>query len=308
MATLSESDIVVGHLLAPRVGGRVTAKRGPLARLRSNPQLYAGALLLVLIVVGALGAPLVTHYGPTTQDLVDRLKPPAWSRGGSTAHLLGTDTFGRDVFSRLLYGARYSLLVACGAVIGSGVIGIALGAIAGYAGGRTEAVIMRAVDAQQALSAILLALMVAALFGNSLLNLLIILAVTGWSTYTRILFGVVRSIRGQEYVIASVCLGARPWEVVVYHVLPNIVSPVIVISTLQVGRMLLLEAGLSFLGLGVPEPLPAWGTMLADGYRNIFTDSYLTTIPGIAITITVFGVNLLGDGLRRALDPHLRGT
>jgi peptide/nickel transport system permease protein len=264
--------------------------------------------MLAVVVVGAVGAPLFTHYGPTTQALVDRLKPPAWNAGGSGAHLFGTDTFGRDVFSRLLFGARYSLLVACGAVIGSGVIGVVLGAIAGYAGGWPEAVIMRAVDAQQALSAILLALMVAALFGNSLLNLFIVLAVTGWSTYTRILFGVVRSIRGQEYVSAAICLGARPWEVVVYHVLRNMVSPIIVISTLQVGRMLLLEAGLSFLGLGVPEPLPAWGTMLADGYRDIFTASYLTTIPGLAITVAVFAVNLLGDGLRRALDPHLRGT
>jgi peptide/nickel transport system permease protein len=306
MAALTDAGLVAGSP-APRAAGTVAGRRG-LRTVRRNPRLYIGALILALICVGAIGAPLITHYGPSTQELVNRLRPPAWNARGSVAHPLGTDTFGRDVFSRLLFGARYSLLVACGAVIGSGVIGVVLGAVAGYFGGWAEALIMRAVDAQQALSAILLALMVAALFGNSLLNLLLVLAVTGWSTYTRILFGVVRSIRGQEYVSAAICLGARPTDIVIHHVLPNIVSPIIVISTLQVGRMLLLEAGLSFLGLGVPEPLPAWGTMLSDGYRNIFTASYLTTIPGVAITITVFGVNLLGDGLRRALDPHLRGT
>lgn len=291
---------------SPRARGRAVVAR--VVRARRNPSLYLGAGLLALICFGAMGAPLITHWSPTGQELTARLLPPAWLSGGSKEHLLGTDSFGRDVFSRLLYGARYSLLVACGAVLVSGVIGVVLGAMAGYFGGWTEVVIMRAVDAQQALSAVLLAIMVAALFGSNLLNLLLVLAVTGWATYTRILFGVVRSIRGQEYVGAAVCLGARPRQVVWNHVLPNMMSPIIVISTLQVGRMILLEAGLSFLGLGVPEPLPAWGTMLADGYRDIFTSASLTTIPGLAVTATVFGVNLLGDGLRRALDPHMRGT
>jgi peptide/nickel transport system permease protein len=276
---------------------------GRWARAGSNLRLYLGAAILGAICLGAIVAPLITHWNPTGQELTQRLLPP-----GSSSHLLGTDGFGRDVFSRLLYGARYSLLVAIGAVVVSGLIGVLLGALAGYYGGWTETVIMRAVDAQQALSAVLLALMVAALFGNNLLNLLLVLAVTGWATYTRILFGVVRQVRGQEYVSAAVCLGARSREIVLRHVIPNIMSPIIVISTLQVGRMMLLEAGLSFLGMGVPEPLPAWGTMLSDGYRNIFTASYLTTIPGLAITVTVFAVNLLGDGLRRALDPHTRGS
>lgn len=306
MATLTDAGLVAASP-APKAGVP-RHRRGVLGHVRHNPQLFVGGLILLLICFGVVGAPLITRYSPTGQELVNRLRPPAWNEGGSWSHIFGTDTFGRDVFSRLLYGGRYSLLVACGAVIGSGVIGVVLGAVAGYSGGWAEAIIMRVVDAQQALSAILLALMVAALFGNSVLNLLLVLAVTGWSTYTRILFGVVRSIRAQDYVSASICLGARPTDIVLHHVLPNIISPIIVISTLQVGRMLLLEAGLSFLGLGVPEPLPAWGTMLADGYRNIFTASFLTTIPGLAITVTVFGVNLLGDGLRRALDPHVRGA
>jgi peptide/nickel transport system permease protein len=305
MAAFTDAGIVGA---GPTPNATAAARRpwSALASVRRNPRLYAGAFILLLIAVGAIGAPLFTQFGPAEQELINRLRPPVWDARGSWAHPLGTDTFGRDVFSRLLYGARYSLLVACGAVIGSGLIGVVLGAVAGYVGRRPEAVIMRAVDAQQSLSTILVALMVAALFGNSLLNLLLVLAVTGWSTYTRILYGVVRSIRAQEYVSAAICVGARPTAIIVRHVFPNMVSTIIVISTLQVGRMLLLEAGLSFLGLGVPEPLPAWGTILADGYRNIFTASYLTTIPGVAITITVFGVNLLGDGLRRALDPHRR--
>jgi peptide/nickel transport system permease protein len=291
---------------APAAWADAVATR--LIRVRRNPPLYLGAALLAVICFSAVAAPLITHWNPAGQELTKRLLPPAWFPGGNRSHLLGTDGFGRDVFSRLLYGARYSLLVACGAVLASGVIGVALGALAGYVGGWTEIVIMRAVDAQQALSAVLLAIMVAALFGSNLLNLLLVLAVTGWATYTRILFGVVRSIRGQEYVSAAICLGARPRHILWNHVLPNMMSPIIVISTLQVGRMILLEAGLSFLGMGVPEPLPAWGTMLADGYREIFTSAYLTTIPGLAVTVTVFGVNLLGDGLRRALDPHMHGT
>jgi peptide/nickel transport system permease protein len=291
---------------APGARGAAIARQ--LAPLRRNPNLYVGALLLGVICLSAIGAPLLTHWSPTAQDLTQRLLPPAWAGGGTGAHPLGTDGFGRDVFSRLLYGARYTLLVATAAVVVSGLIGVLFGALAGYFGGWTEIVIMRGVDAQQALSAVLLAIMVTALYGNNLLNLLLVLAVTGWATYTRILFGVVRGIRGQDYVTAAVCLGARPAEVVFRHVLPNMLSPIIVISTLQVGRMILLEAGLSFLGMGVPEPLSAWGTMLSDGYRNIFTNAYLTTIPGLAVTVTVFGVNLLGDGLRRALDPHMRGA
>src|SRR6266498_4611487 len=196
---------IFGPGLTPHATG--TRRRwSALASVRRNPRLYAGALILVLIAAGAIGAPLLTPFGPTDQELINRLRPPGWDARGSWTHVLGTDTFGRDVFSRLLYGARYSLLVAGGAVIGSGVIGVVLGAIAGYVGRRPEVIIMRAVDAQQSLSTILLALMVAALFGNSLLNLLIVLAVTGWSTYTRILYGVVRSIRAQEYVSAAICV------------------------------------------------------------------------------------------------------
>jgi peptide/nickel transport system permease protein len=277
----------------------------PPRRLRPNRPLVAGATVLALVFAGAVFAPWLTHWNPASQGLIARLLPPFWGPGGSTSHLLGTDGFGRDVFSRLLYGARYSLLIALSAVLLSGLIGVILGLLAGYVGGWVETIVMRLVDGQQALPAVLVALMVVGLFGNSVTNITLVLAITGWATYSRILFGVVRGIRGLEFVNASIALGASSASVVFRHVLPNSLSPIIVISTLQVGRMMLLEAGLSFLGLGVPESLPAWGTMLADGERNIFTAAYLTTIPGLAITFTVFGINLLGDGLRRALDPNL---
>jgi peptide/nickel transport system permease protein len=280
----------------------------PPRKLQLNRQLIAGLVLLAAVFLSAIFAPFLTHWDPTAQDLIARLQPPVWDHGGSSAHILGTDGFGRDVLSRVLYGARYSLFIASAAVILSGVIGILLGLLAGYVGGWVEAIVMRLVDAQQALPAVLVGLMVVGLFGNSLTNLTLVLAITGWATYTRILFGVVRGIRGLEFVNASIALGASSISVVLRHVLPNSLSPIIVISTLQVGRMMLLEAGLSFLGLGVPEGLPAWGTMLADGERNIFTAAYLTTIPGLAITVTVFAINLLGDGLRRALDPHLQAS
>lgn len=285
--------------------GQAVDVLAPPRRLRPNRQLVAGTIVLALVAGGAVLAPLLTHWNPGAQELIARLQPPFWGPGGSTSHLLGTDGFGRDVFSRLLYGARSSLLIALTAVLLSGVIGVALGLLAGYAGGWAETIVMRLVDAQQALPSVLVALMVVGLFGTSLTNLTLVLALTGWAVYSRILFGVVRGIRGLEFVNAAIALGASSPSIVFRHVLPNSLSPVIVISTLQVGRMLLLEAGLSFLGLGVPESLPAWGTMLADGERNIFTAAYLTTIPGLAITATVFGINLLGDGLRRALDPNL---
>ena len=277
----------------------------PPRRLQPNKPLVAGAIVLAIVFAGAAFAPFITHWNPSAQDLFGRLQPPFWMAGGSTKHLLGTDAFGRDILSRLLYGARYSLLISFAAVLLSGLIGVLLGLLAGYVGGWIEAVVMRLVDAQQALPAVLVALMVVGIFGASVTNITLVLAITGWATYTRILFGVVRGIRGLEFVNASIGLGASSLSIVGRHVLPNSLSPIIVISTLQVGRMLLLEAGLSFLGLGVPQSLPAWGTMLADGERNIFTAAYLTTIPGLAITFTVFGINLLGDGLRRALDPNL---
>jgi len=289
--------------VAPVLGDADSAPVSGVGRLRLNAQLVVGAVLVVIVVCLAVFAPLFTHWNPSAQELTARLKSPSWdfSRSG---HPLGTDQFGRDELAQLLYGARYSLGVAGVATILSGIVGVALALVAGYGNRWGQTIVMRLVDAMQSLPAILVGLLVVALHGNSLTVLTLVLALTGWPTYTRILFGVVERVRHQEYISASVVVGMRPMSIVGKHVLPNILSPIIVITTLQMGRMMLLEAGLSFLGLGIPVSLPAWGTMLAGGQRNIFDASYLSTIPGLAITFVVGSINILGDGLRKALDPR----
>jgi len=276
----------------------------PRRRHRIRPSLAVGGGILIVFALAAVFAPLLTSWDPMAQDLEARLSPPAWVDGGSSTHLLGTDSFGRDIFSQLLYGARYSIGVACASTLIAGLVGVALALIAGYSNRWTSGLIMRSVDAMQSLPPVLVALMVAALFGNSVVKLTLVLAVTAWPTYTRILFNVVRSVREQDFVSASIATGQRPLNVVVSHILPNVASSIIVITTLQIGRMVLLEAGLSFLGLGVPLTSPAWGTMLADGQKYIHTDVYLSLLPGLAVTLLVVGVNLFGEGLRRTLNPR----
>lgn len=271
--------------------------------LLRNRRLVIGAVALLLICCAAIFAPLLTGHDPIAQDLGSRLQPPIWS-GGSTTHLFGTDEFGRDVLSRLLYGARYSLTAVAISVVLAGLLGVTLGIIASYRGGRLGAFIMRATDTQQALPSVLIALMVVAVFGANLLNLVIILTVAAWVPFSRVTCEVVRQLRSREFITAAVALGASKRFIIIHHVLRNILSPITVLAAIEVGRVLLLAAGLSFLGLGIPEPLPDWGSMLATGQKNIFTASWLTTIPGLAVTLTVLSVNLLGDGLRTLLDPR----
>jgi peptide/nickel transport system permease protein len=271
---------------------------------RAQPSLVIGGSILTAFLLAAAFASFLTTWDPMTQDLAARLTPPAWASGGSSDHLLGTDSFGRDVLSQLLYGSRYSLGVACASTVLAGVVGIGLALVAGYGGRRSSGLVMRAVDAMQSMPPVLVALMVAALFGTSVVKLTIVLAVTSWPTYTRILYNVVRAVREQEFVNAAITIGQRPLGIVCFHVLPNIMSSIIVITTLQIGRMVLLEAGLSFLGLGVPLTSPAWGTMLADGQKYIHTDFYLSLLPGLTVTVLVGSLNLFGEGLRRTLNPR----
>ena len=252
--------------------------------------------------------PLIWSVDPLEQELVQRLRPPFWQVGGSLSHPLGTDGFGRDLLSRLLYGGRYSITISLVAVLVAGLVGVSLGASAGYLRGWPESLIMRIVDAQQALPAVLLALLVVVIFGNTLINVILVLAITGWATFARVVFGVVLSLRQREFIVAAIAQGARARWIIRRHILPNAMTPIIVTSTLQIGRTMLLESGLSFLGLGIPDPLPAWGLMLADGQRNIFSAWWLATLPGLAITVTVFSLNLVGGGLRGALNPQARGS
>jgi len=270
-----------------------------------NRELIAGVALVGGLVVLSLFGPLVYRVDPLDQNLKARLAPPIWA-GGTLVNSLGADGFGRDTLARLLYGGRVSIGVSAAAIVVACLIGVPMGLAAGYLRGQTENLIMRLADAQQALPGVLLAIIVVAVIGPSVLNLVAVLAISGWSVYTRLVYGIVRSLRTREFVLAAETIGAPPWRVMLRHVLPNMLTPIIVLATLQVARMIQAEAALSFLGLGVPPPAPSWGSILTDGQKVIFSTPWVATIPGVAIFVAVLGVNLLGDGLRRVLDPHQR--
>jgi peptide/nickel transport system permease protein len=275
--------------------------------VRRSPLAGVGALIVSLVIVAALAAPLLATTDPIDQDLTVVLKPPFWLEDGSLQHPLGTDHLGRDVYSRLVYGAQISLTISVLAALLGAAVGVAAGLVAGYLGGRADAVIMRIVDLNLAFPLILLALAVVALLGASLRNLVIVMAVTTWMIYARVVRGLSLSLREQEFVQAVRALGARDARIIVRHILPNVLAPVIVIWTLEVARVILMESALSFLGLGVPPPTPTWGRMLAEGRDYLTVAGWISVFPGLAIMVTVLGINFLGDGLRDLLDPRLRG-
>ena len=278
-----------------------------LARLVGrSPLAGVGALIVGLVIVAALAAPLLVTTDPIDQDLTVVLRPPFWMEDGSVRHPLGTDHLGRDVYSRLVYGARISLTISVLAALLGAAAGVAAGLVAGYLGGWVDAVIMRIVDLNLAFPLILLALAVVALLGASLRNLIIVMAITTWMIYARVVRGLTLSLREQEFVQAIRALGAHDTRVIARHVLPNVLPPVMVILTLEVARVILMESALSFLGLGVPPPTPTWGRMLAEGRDYLTVAGWISIFPGIAIMVTVLGINFLGDGLRDLLDPRLR--
>jgi len=265
----------------------------------------AGLFILSAVIFSALLAPYLAPYDPTVQDINNRLKPPAWDPKGSWAHLLGTDHLGRDILSRLIYGSRISLIVGLSAVLVSGTLGILIGLLAGYYGKWLDDIFMRVVDIQLAFPFILLAIAVVAVLGPSLRNIIIVLGVTGWVVYARVIRAEVLSAREAEFIQAIHALGGGTLRILFRHLLPNVVSPGIVIATLEVARMIILESALSFLGLGVQPPTPTWGGMLSDGRQYIYNAWWLATFPGLAIMLTVLGINLLGDWIRDLLDPKL---
>ncbi len=221
-------------------------------------------------------------------------------------HALGTDHLGRDILSRIIFGSRIALLVGLAAVVISGVLGMVIGLVAGYFGGRMDDFLMRLADIQLAFPFILLAIAVIGVLGPSLRNIIIVIGVSSWVVYARVVRGEVLSIREREYVQAAVALGSRHWRVLMPHVLPNTFTPWLVVATLDMARVIVIESALSFLGLGVQPPTPTWGGMLADGRVYLSTAWWLATFPGLAILITVLGINLFGDGLRDTLDPRLK--
>lgn len=261
--------------------------------------------ILVLFVLAAIFAPLVAPYDPNTQNLLGRLKPPG-EIARKTFYLLGSDELGRDLFSRLIYGARVSLLVAFSSVILSGLVGTTLGMIAGYARGPLETIIMRLTDVFLSIPAILLAIITVAILGPGLINVVLVLALTRWPRYARVAYGQTLSIANMPYVRLSRFMGAGTLHVLLKHVLPNIMGALIVVATLEFGLMVLFEAGLSFLGLGVQPPMASWGAMLSVGRNYVATAWWIATFPGLCLFLLVLSVNLLGDQLRDRFDPRMR--
>jgi peptide/nickel transport system permease protein len=277
-----------------------------LGRLRRSFSAMVGLGLLLLVIGVALGAPLLAPHGYAQQDLSQAMRPPAWMPSGSAAHPLGIDPLGRDIWSRIVWAADVSLGIAVVSVVIAMTIGVALGLLAGYHGGLLDIVVMRVADVQLAFPYILLAIAVMALLQPSLTNLVLVLALPGWMVYARTVRGSVLSLKQHEFVDAARALGASDMRVIFRHLAPNVLAPVIVLSSFQVAQIIIAEASLSFLGVGVQPPMPSWGTMLNQGREYLSSAWWLGTFPGIAIIIAVLGTNLFGDGLRDALDPRLK--
>jgi peptide/nickel transport system permease protein len=258
------------------------------------------------VLLAALFAPLVSPFDPLEQDIGQRLREPGWQDAQGHLHPLGTDHLGRDILSRIVFGSRIALVVGLAAVAISGLLGMFIGLIAGYFGGRVDDFLMRLADIQLAFPFILLAIAVIGVLGPSLRNIIIVIGVSSWVVYARVVRGEVLSIREREYVQAAIALGSQHWRVLRHHVLPNTFTPWLVVATLDMARVIVIESALSFLGLGVQPPTPTWGGMLADGRVYLSTAWWLATFPGLAILITVLGINLFGDGLRDTLDPRLK--
>jgi peptide/nickel transport system permease protein len=273
---------------------------------RFSPLVVVSWLILLGLIVTAIFSAQVAPHNPIRERLIDRLLPPAWAKDGEWQYLLGTDHLGRDVVSRIIYGSRVSLVVGCAAVIVGGVLGIALGVTAGFIGGRTNEVIMALADMQLAFPTILLAIAIIAVLGPSFINLVIVIGISGWVTYARIARGQVLSVREKEFIEAIRAQGGSRWRIVWRHILPNILSPLIVVATLDLARTIILESTLSFLGLGIQPPTPSWGGMLSDGREYLLSAWWIATFPGVALMLTALSFNRLGDWIRDRTDPRLR--
>jgi len=281
--------------------------RGELARglWRSKPALFS-VLVLVAVAALAVAAPVLSPHDPTRLHLRDVLVPPAFIEGGDPAYPLGTDSLGRDILSQLIFGSRVSLAVGLTVVAAGGSLGTVLGLLSGYYGGIVDDIIMRWAEIQLAFPFILMAITFLVVLGPGLQNLIIVLAVGSWMTYARVVRGQVISLREKEFVEAARAVGVRNTMIIIRHILPNAVQPLIVVGSFSVARTIIAEASLSFLGLGVRASTPTWGAMLANG-REYITDAWwLVTFPGVAIMIAVLAINTLGDWLRDHLDPRLR--
>ena len=291
----------------------VTARPGPDAARRATWRRLlrlrwgvgaAGVLLLIIAI--AVFAPVISPYDPLAVDIRHRLSPPAWMEHGTAEHVLGTDQVGRDLLARMIYGGRVSLLVGVAAVVISATIGVLLGLGAGYFAGNTDWTIMTVINVMLTFPFVLLALAVIAVLGPSLINMIFVLGVAGWPIYARVIRAETLAIREREFVLAARALGMSHPRLVFRQILPNLVSTIVVIATLQVAQVIILESILSFLGLGVQPPTPAWGNMLGEGRLYMLNSWWIATFPGLAIFVTTLVINLMGNALRDWLDPHLK--
>jgi len=276
-----------------------------LRRLARRRTALFGLVVVALVLVAALGAPWLVAWDPIEQDITHRLAPPGSQDPAGRVHVLGTDHLGRDILARIVFGARPALMVGFAAVAISGLLGMGVGLLSGYFGGRVDDVFMRLADIQLAFPFILLAIAVIGVLGPSLPVIIVVIGVSSWVVYARIVRSSVLSLREREFVQAALALGSRDGRVLLRHILPNALTPWLVVATLDMARVIVIESALSFLGLGVQPPTPTWGGMLADGRVYISTAWWLATFPGLAILFTVLGINLFGDGLRDTLDPRL---
>jgi ABC-type dipeptide/oligopeptide/nickel transport system permease subunit len=287
----------------PVPAGATLLSTQPLWRLKWG---LAAAAVMWAIVASAVLAPWLAPYSPITVDIRHRLAPPAWMEGGTVQHWLGTDQVGRDLLSRVIYGGRVSLVIGVSAVLVSASIGVLLGLGAGYFGARVDWIIMTLVNVMLTFPFVLLALAVIAVLGPSLVNMIIVIGAADWPLYTRVLRAETLAIREREFVLAGRALGMSHARIIFRQILPNLMSAIVVIATLQIARVIILESFLSFLGLGVQPPTPAWGNMLGEGRVYMLNSWWIAAFPGLAIFVTTLSINLMGNALRDWLDPHMK--
>lgn len=275
-------------------------------RILSHPGLMTGAILLAILFAMAILAPLISPHDPYAQDLANRLVPPIWEAKGGWAHPLGTDNLGRDYLSRTIYGARISLLIGFAVMLISGAIGTALGMAAGYFGGRVDMIVSFVVTTRLAMPVVLVALAVVALVGGSLTVVILVLGLLKWDRFAVVMRAATQQVRALDYVAAAQTAGAGPLRILTSEVLPNVLPHLVVVGTLEMASAILIEAALSFLGLGVQPPLPSWGLMISEAKSYMFFSFWLIAIPGSALATLVLAINLLGDGIRDVAAPEGR--
>jgi ABC-type dipeptide/oligopeptide/nickel transport system permease subunit len=305
-ATAAETGLPLDARGAPGAGAASSDLGLTLRRLWRLKWGLAATGLLLLIVTAAVFAPWVAPQDPLEVNIRHRLAPPAWMAGGTPENLLGTDQVGRDLFSRVVYGGRVSLVVGVTAVLISASLGVLLGLGAGYVGGRVDAVIMTVINIMLAFPFILLVLAVIAVLGPSLVNMIVVLGIADWPLYARVIRAETQAIRERDFIAASRALGLGHLRIAFRQIVPNLVSTIVVIATLQVARVIILESFLSFLGLGIQPPTPAWGNMLGEGRVYMLNSWWIAAFPGLAIFVTTLAINLMGNALRDWLDPYMK--